>query len=190
MLAVVLVLAALGLAVGLAQRARRSHHARVRRALQRRFGAEYDRAVEETGSGEAARRELRARARRVAGFSLRELREDERARFRATAAEHAAWFVDDPTQALQLREALVREVMRAQGYPASVFEQELADLSVQHADVVDDQRRAHEVLRRSGRATPEQLADAMWRYGRVLAALLEPTHGEPLRGRVPLRGAR
>lgn len=172
-LVVVLCLTALCLAVlalyGLVRSRGRAHQ---RRALQRRFGPEYDRAVEETGSGTAARRELRARTRRVARLPLRDLGEGERARFREAFRDVEAWFVDDPTNALQGCERLVDEILRARGYPSEAFAQRLADLSVHHAHVVDDYRRAHDVMQR-GRATPERWREAFQRYRVLLTELIE-----------------
>ena len=65
------------------------HRERTRRlALQRKFGPEYDRAVEEFGP-EGADRELSSRARRVEHLHFRELNSEDRARFLASAA--AKW---------------------------------------------------------------------------------------------------
>lgn len=150
----------------------RARPAAVREDLQRRFGREYERAVEETGSGDAARRELRARIRRVGRMPLRSLDDRERAGYWVTLQGQRARFVDDPSSAVRECEALVQAVLRAEGYPPADFAQQLADLSVHHASIVEDYRRAR-ALSRGGRADPDELRDAMRHYRIVLAELIE-----------------
>ena len=93
------------------------HRARVRRAeLQRKFGPEYDRAVEEYGP-DRADRELLSRERRVGHFQSRELNAVDRARFLNSWSSIQAQFVDDPGVAVTGANELINEVMRARGYP-------------------------------------------------------------------------
>jgi hypothetical protein len=56
--------------------------------------------------------------------------------------------------------------MGALGYPMADFEQRAADLSVDHAPVVDNYRAAHEIalLHRKGQASTEDLRQAMIYY--------------------------
>src|SRR5580704_14660446 len=75
--------------------------ARVRSAgLRRRFGPEYDRAVQEFGSRMRAEHELAARARRIDHIQFRELNLADRARFASTWSGIQAQFVDDPPGAV------------------------------------------------------------------------------------------
>jgi hypothetical protein len=55
------------------------------------------------------------------------------------------------------------EVMQTRGYPVGDFEQQAADLSVDHPVVVDNYRTGHEIALRHGRgdATTEDLRQAM-----------------------------
>jgi len=71
----------------------------------------------------------------------------------------------------------VGEAMQARGYPVGGSEQCVADLSVYHAHVVDDYRRAREISSRapSGQASTEDLREAMICY-RALFADLIGTH--------------
>ena len=47
------------------------------------------------------------------------------------------------------RTGLVHRVMRARGYPTGDFEQEAADVSVDHPEVVSNYRAAHEIAMRA-----------------------------------------
>jgi hypothetical protein len=164
----VLVLTALGaLAVGYALLGRRRFE---REELRRRFGPEYQRAVEETGSGKAARRELRRRLRRVARLDLRDLTPDERARFAAAWTDIQARFVDDPGRAVAASKRLVDDVMTARGYPDEGFEQRLADLSVRSPQAVQHARSAHACSKNT--ASTEELRRAMVHYRALLEELL------------------
>ena len=64
-----------------------------RRALQRRFGPEYDRAVAQGDSRLAAERELRERERRHAQLELRELTPESRERYAlpGTRSKPSSW---------------------------------------------------------------------------------------------------
>ena len=119
-------------------------------ALLRRFGPEYDRAVQECGSPMRAERELAARARRIDHIQLRELNQADRARFASTWSRIQGQFVDDPRGAVMGANELIKEVMRARGYPADDFEHRVADFSVEHANVVQHYRAA--------RARPSRVA--------------------------------
>jgi hypothetical protein len=121
----ILVLAAAVIAAVLLSR----REARMRRVeLRRRFGPEYERAVEEFGSEARAERELAARTRRVAQLRFHELSETDRARFESTWSRLQARFIDDPLAAVAGANELIKEVMVARGYPPDGFEQRVADL--------------------------------------------------------------
>jgi hypothetical protein len=154
------------------------HRAKVRRAeLQRRFGPEYDRAVEQYGANHADR-ELTLRERRVDHFQSRELNAVDRARFLASWANIQAQFVDDPGVAVSGANELINEVLRARGYPTEHFEQRVADLSVEHAAVVQHYRAAKALAdaNRHGQVNTEELRQAMVHYRMLFADLLqEPT---------------
>jgi hypothetical protein len=144
-----------------------------RRELADRFGPEYERAVEEYGDPAVAERELARRAKRVERFRLKELSDDDRARFDATWGAIQTRFVDDPSGAVQEADALINTVMLVRGYPLDDFEQRVLDLSVHHANVVQHYRaaRALAIANQAGSADTEELRQAFVHY-RVLFAEL------------------
>lgn len=131
-------------------------------ALRRRFGPEYQRTVREQGPGRAES-VLLERQQRVEKFSIRALGAAERERFISEWRGVQARFVDDPKGAVTEADKLVSHVMQARGYPMSNFEQRAADISVDHPQMVDDYRAAHEIAlrHRRGEATTEDLRKAM-----------------------------
>src|SRR3954469_9879490 len=130
-----------------------------RRALQHRFGPEYDRAVAEGDSRTAAERELRERERRHAELELRDLTPEARTRYTAAWEEIQARFLDDPAGAVRDADTLVTELIAERGYPTGDYEEHVAHLSVEHARTLGNYRDAHEIslLSDRGEATTEQL---------------------------------
>jgi hypothetical protein len=147
-----------------------------REALRRRFGPEYDRAVQEHGSVSKAERALALRARRVHGFQVRALNDADRVLFSNTWSKIQARFVDDPTGAVHEADRLIKTVMQARGYPLrGDFDDRVADLSVDHANVVQHYRAARVLAdaNREGRANTEELRQAFVHYRALFADLLE-----------------
>jgi hypothetical protein len=181
----IVLLVSLLAAVAIAAVASRRH--RVRRAeLRRRFGPEYDRALQEYGSAPRAERALEARTRRVNAFHFRDLNEPDRVRFATTWSRVQEHFIDDPSRAVREANELIKEVMIARGYPPNDFEQRVADLSVDHADVVQHYRAAHALADSNleGRANTEELRQAVVHYRALFSELLrdpESTAGQTLR---------
>ncbi len=157
---------------------------RQRDRLRTRFGPEYDRAVEETGSGKAARRELRRRVRRIDRMHLRPLSAEEQARFAGIWDDLRAAFTDDPTRSVLDAGRLLKEVMRTEGYPTEGFQQQASDLSVHHPHGVHHYRAAHTLTRRAatGRASTDELRRALIHYNVLFAELLSA----PERARRPV----
>ena len=150
-------------------------------ALHQRFGPEYDRAVEEYGSSGRAERELAARARRVEHLHFRPLTDAERTRFEVAWGRVQAQFVDDPTGAVMNANELIKEVMRARGYPVDDFNQRVADLSVDHATVVQHYRAARALSDASHNGQPqtEDLRQAVVHFRALFADLLHETEAVP-----------
>jgi hypothetical protein len=148
---------------------RRSEH------LRGRFGPEYTRVVEERGNQWRAESDLQKRERRVEKLHIRPLSIRDRERFTEAWRRDQARFVDDPKGAVREADKLVTEVMELQGYPVSDFEQRVADISVDHAQVVDNYRAAAAIARRHerGEATTEDLRKAMVYYRELFTDLLE-----------------
>jgi hypothetical protein len=140
-------------------------------SLRNRFGAEYDRAVRETGP-QRAESVLLEREKRVQKFSIRELSAEER----ESAVQSR--FVDDPQAAVGDADVLVDRLMQARGYPMTDFEQRTADISVSHPRVVDNYRAAHQIAVRhqQGQASTEDLRNALIYYRSLFDELLQSGH--------------
>jgi hypothetical protein len=170
-LAALFVAIAVGVAALWHARSSRQRHV----ALKGRFGPEYDREVEQTGSVARAERALRAREKRVLKQQLHPLREADRARFAADWQAIQARFVDDPSGAVAAADELIKAVMRARGYSVERFDQRVQDLSVEHANVVQHYRAARVLAdaNRDGRADTEELRQAVVHYRALFADLLQ-----------------
>jgi len=145
-----------------------------RRRLQQRFGSEYDRRVDESGDRRVAERELTDREKRHAGYDLRPLSDTDRTRYTQEWTVVQEQFVDRPGEAVATAEQLVVTVMRARGYPTDNFEQQTADLSVEHAHVLDNYRSGHAIRTRHEQAgvSTEELRQALTHYREMFEALL------------------
>lgn len=142
--------------------------------LRQRFGPEYDHTLRTEGNARRAERELEARAKRVDALHIRPLAPQDATRFDANWRAVQARFVDDPKGAVTEADRLVGEVMTARGYPVGDFEQRVADISVDHPDVVMNYRAAREIalLHARGEASTEDLRQAMVHYRALFQDLL------------------
>lgn len=143
--------------------------------LRSGFGSEYDRTVDEYGSKGKAEADLRERQKRVSKFDIRPLDPNERERYAKSWAATQARFVDSPAEAVGEADGLVNEVMRVRGYPMSDFDQQAADISVDHPQVVENYRSARAIAERNeaGEASTEDLRQAMVHYRELFNDLLE-----------------
>jgi hypothetical protein len=144
-------------------------------ALQQRFGKEYDRTVKERRSEREAQTELENRQKRVEKFNIRALTAAERISYAEQWRAVQSRFVDDPKGAVIGADDTVAALMAARGYPMVEFEQRAADLSVDHPQVVENYRAAHEIAgrQRQGRANTEDLRQAMIYYRSLFEDLLD-----------------
>ncbi len=143
--------------------------------LREHYGPEYDRTVQRAGSRERGEAELIEREARVSQFDIRPLAPDAHQRFAKSWRSVQERFVDEPAGAVVEADRLIKEVMRARGYPVGDFEQQAADLSVDHPVVVENYRAARDITRRSERdqATTEELRQATVHYRALFDELLE-----------------
>ena len=148
--------------------------------LSQLFGPEYDRTVAELGQRSKAEKELEARAKRVQELHLHPLAPAQLDGFQDRWLRTQARFVDNPPAAVVQADELVAEVMHARGYPVAEFEQQAADLSVDHPRFVDNYRRAHALAAtaRDGQASTEDLRQAMVHYRELFEDLLEVAEPE------------
>jgi len=160
------------------------------RRLRNRFGPEYDRSVGAAESRRAAERELTAREKRYAQLKLRPLSDSARAGYTEQWARVQERFVDDPGDTVLEADELVYAVMRDRGYPTDGFEQQAADLSVEHGAVINHYRDGYHIRTRHDRAeaTTEDLRQALVHYRKIFQSLVgagkaqepevEPRHAE------------
>ena len=146
--------------------------------LRSKFGTEYDKAIGEHKDRGHAESELQKRAARVAKFNIHPLKAEERARYTEDWRREQSLFVDDPRGAVNHADTLVQDVMRRRGYPVGEFDQNAADLSVDHPRVVENYRAAHEIAIREGQGpgNTEDLRRAMVSY----RALFDDLVGQPV----------
>lgn len=145
------------------------------KALREQFGPEYKRAVDEYGSKGRAESVLAGREKRVQKLAIHPLAPEARSRFAARWKSVQARFVDDPAAAISDADALVAQVMSDRGYPMADFDQRAADISVDHPDVVDHYRTAHDIaqLHRQRPVSTEDLRKAFLHYRALFSSLLE-----------------
>jgi hypothetical protein len=169
-----LIVIAIVVVVGVILVAFLASRARRRGALRDRFGPEYDRAVAETGSAGKAESLLGERVKRREALEIRDLEPRARERYSETWRSVQAHFVDDPHGAVREADDLVMSVMRDRGYPTSDFDQQAGDLSVDHAGVIDNYRKAHEIslAGERGEASTDELRQAMVHYRALFDELL------------------
>ena len=149
--------------------------------LRERFGPEYERTV---GDGRLrGERELASRERRVERLEIRPLDPEQRDEYARRWRDIQADFVNSPGEAVRDANTLVHEVMRERGYAVEDFDQREADLSVDHADVLEHYRAASgiTIAYREGHAGTEDLRQAMVHYRALFDDLLEtaPDREEP-----------
>lgn len=135
--------------------------------LQERFGPEYDHTLDKMGDQTQAERELEERIAHVQALHIRTLTAEEMNRFTLEWQATQAEFVDEPLSTLQKADRLIREVMKAKGYPVEDFEQRAADISVDYPELVRDYRGMHRIAIKESEAGTEEMRKAMV-HGRTL----------------------
>ncbi len=144
-------------------------------ALREQFGREYDRALAEEGGRREGESQLQDRVKRYEALQIRPLSPAAAERYQTEWRDVQARFVDTPEAALRDADALILGVMRERGYPMDDFEQRSADISVDHADVVDEYRAAHAIslANDNGKASTEDLRQAMVHYRSLFEQMVE-----------------
>jgi hypothetical protein len=167
-IAAVAVIVVLGVLWG-ATRAKRT------RTLRDTFGGEYDRTVDKAGDRRSAERELRGRQKQYDELDIRPLSQESRDRYARRWQSTQTRFVDDPKGAVAEADALVQEVMQERGYPTKDFERRVADISVDHPELVEKYRTAHGIAQSTerGEASTEDMRHSVRHYRALFAELLE-----------------
>ena len=182
MLIALAIIILVAIALWLVMRKRRTEH------LARSFGREYDRTVEELGDRDKAESELLARKKRVDELTIVPLTAVDAQQFSQQWRGLQARFVDNPRGVLADADRLVRELMQKRGYPMGDFERRAADISVNHPDVVEHYRAAHDITEREhrGQVDTEGMRQAVIHYRALFAELLQvdddPGHHAPAQG--------
>jgi len=173
----VAVLVVIGFLIWLYTRNRRT------KELRSKFGPEYRRVARAEGDAAQAEKILLEREKRVKKLEIKPLNDGQRDQF-ADQWEHTqAEFVDDPTGAVTHADRLVQEVMNVRGYPVADFEQQVADVSVDHPAVAQNYRLAHDIAVRNEKddVGMEKLREAMLHYRALFADLLHDGGLQPVR---------
>jgi hypothetical protein len=139
------------------------------RRLKERFGPEYERLVNEAGDRQKAEAELESRLAHVEALDIRPLTAEEINRFSLEWQNTQTEFVDEPLASVQKADRLIREVMKARGYPVEDFEQRAADISVDYPELVADYRGLHLIATKEADddVSTEEMRQAMV-HGRAL----------------------
>ena len=137
--------------------------------LQEQFGPEYDRTLKKMGDKREAESDLEERLAHVNTLNIRPLTAEETNRYALQWQEVQREFVDEPLLSLQKADRLIREVMKARGYPVEDFEQRVADISVHYPELVANYRGMHRIAIKESSDTPgtEEIRKAMI-HGRAL----------------------
>lgn len=145
-----------------------------RRELRQRFGAEYERLVDDRQSRRQAESELAMRERYVGDLGIRPLNPAVADGYAAQWAAVQERFLDEPTAATAQAQDLVVAVLRDCGYPTTHREQVISDLSVDHVSMLDHLRAAYDVseLAAAGRASTQQMLQALIHYRALFTELL------------------
>ena len=150
---------------------------RRRTQLKERFGSEYDRTVSEEGDRRAAEKDLADRERKRERLDIVPLSPEAQAKYSESWRQVQGQFVDDPADAVNEADGLVTNVMRDRGYPIDDFDQRAEDISVDHPEVVQNYRAAHDVYVKAsngdGGASTEDLRQGFVHYRALFTELLE-----------------
>ena len=137
--------------------------------LQEQFGPEYERTLKKMGDKREAESDLEERIAHVNTLDIRPLTAEEVNRYALEWQDVQREFVDEPLLSLQKGDRLIREVMKARGYPVEDFELRVADISVNYPELVSNYRGMHRIAIKETpeSASTEEIRKAMI-HGRAL----------------------
>ncbi|MFD7504707.1 hypothetical protein [Streptomyces sp. NPDC059850] len=176
---IIVVAAAVVLATVLAAGIVRARGGGRKNALRRHFGPEYDLNVaEHAGDTKAAERELGDRLRRYRDLKTEPLPGELRERYLAEWVGTQEQFIESPEHAVAGADQLLARLARDRGYPSDRYEEQVAALSVHHADCVQGYRQLHVAAARAreGRADTEELREAVVHARPFFEELVKPPH--------------
>ena len=173
---IIVLLALLLLGLFAFQQARKKTELQQRRSeLKDRFGPEYERYLAGSDNRDKAERKLAQIVDRRDKLSVRELSSQEKSRFSDRWSAAQARFVDEPPAAVDDAEKLINDVMKERGYPVDDFGARSDMVMVDHPEIVQEYRSAHESHERhraSGKLETEDLRLAFMHYRKLFHALV------------------
>ncbi|MBT0767475.1 hypothetical protein KIH74_00980 [Kineosporia sp. J2-2] len=173
---IIVLLALLLLGLFAFQKARKNAELQQRRSeLKDRFGPEYERYLSGSDNRAKAERKLAAIADRRDKLSIRDLTNEEKARYGTRWSAAQARFVDEPPAAVDDADTLITQVMKERGYPMDDFGARSDMIMVDHPEIVQYYRSAHESHERhraSGKLETEDLRQAFMHYRKLFHALV------------------
>ncbi|MBI0300303.1 hypothetical protein JBE04_39090 [Streptomyces sp. PRKS01-29] len=175
----IVVVVAVVLAAALIIRVVRAGAGRKERALRRRFGPEYELNVaQHAGDTKAAERELEERLRLYGDLRTQPLSGELRERYVAEWAGMQEMFIESPEHAVTGADQLLARLAHDRGYPSGRYEEQVAALSVHHAEHVQGYRQIHDTAARArdGRADTEELREAVVHARPFFEELVRPPH--------------
>jgi hypothetical protein len=150
-----------------------------RRRLRASFGSEYETVIREHDTSREVDRELRRRKSQHDELVLTRFSAQDREFYADSWKNLQGGFPENPVLSLSGAGQLVAEVIEARGYPGDDPQEQLALLSVEHADALPDYRAAQQISRHAradAASTPtEEMRQAMLSYHVLFAEML----GEP-----------
>jgi hypothetical protein len=168
-LALVFFAAVLLTIVGLIRRRRRTG------LLRERFGAEYERSVEEAGSRLRAEADLEERIELHEALEIRDLELPVRRRYAESWRRLQLHFVDNPAEAVRDAGRLVDDLMQERGYTFADFEKRAAALSVDYPHLAGRYRDAQSLALDPDEHPPrtEELRQVLLDYRLILEELID-----------------
>ncbi|WP_129669914.1 hypothetical protein [Phytoactinopolyspora endophytica] len=147
--------------------------------LQKRFGPEYDRAVESTRERNDVEKELRDIADRRDRTVITPLSPDARRQYSAQWQAIQNSFVDQPVSAVAEADDLIVSVMAERGYPVDDFVERTDMVSADHPETVSHYRAANALRRKGTDATTEELREAFVHYRFLFDQMLVDDGDQP-----------
>jgi FtsZ-interacting cell division protein ZipA len=147
------------------------------RHLKKRFGPEYDRAVDKHRSRREAELDLMSREQRARELTIRPLEPERVEQMRRSWHAVQRNFVDEPQTALASAHDLLERLMLELGYPTESYSDEVELISVHHPEAIDHYRDAHRLHYERARRddTTETRRQALLHYRELFAVLLDET---------------
>ena len=165
---IALVVVAAVAVAALAMRRRRST------ALRDQFGPEYERTLQRSDNPRAAEADLRSRTKQRRQLDIKPLPPVARTHYIEQWEGAQQQFVDDPVGALSVADRVVTSVMVDRGYIVDDFNTRADLISVDHPNVVENFRVAHEINERAAvsQASTEDLRTGLLRYRSLFDELI------------------